>query len=90
MPRKNYTVDEVLRDFRKKRDIKVIKDKIFILKDKIYIKDNQGRMELTRNPNKAWDLGNGSWGKIDFLTNYNNYNIIRVKDFAPKTLKAYM
>ena len=31
----------------------------------------------TVNISKAHDLGNGSWGKIDFLINHNNFNLVK-------------
>ena len=31
---------------------------------------------------KAFDLGNGSWGKIDFLVNYCGYTKVFVEKFV--------
>lgn len=64
MARKNYQVDEVLRKLSLKNDVKIESSvqKIFILTDTVDTKEG-----VMSNPNKKWDLGNGSWGKIDFL-----------------------
>ena len=61
---KNYQVDEVLRKLSLKNDVKIEPSvqKIFVLTDKVDTKEG-----VMPNPNKKWDLGNGSWGKIDFL-----------------------
>jgi len=59
MARKNkHSVDGVLRSLSKKHDVKIDGNHVLILngKDK-------------KHPKKD-DLGNGSWGKIDFLTNH--------------------
>ena len=34
------------------------------------------------NPSKQNDLGNGSWGKIDYLRNHLNYTVIRIENFG--------
>ncbi|MGJ7024991.1 hypothetical protein [Petrimonas sulfuriphila] len=55
MARKNYSIDEVLRTLGKKNDCSITTNKeIFVLNGK----------------DRKNDLGNGSWGKIDFLVKY--------------------
>ncbi len=71
MARKNYRIDEVLASLNRKNDAKVIGGTVYILADSSPIKKN--------------DLGNGSWGKIDYLTKYQGYSISRVKSF-PKPM----
>lgn len=68
MARKNYTVDEVLRDLSKKKDVRV----------------NGGTIEvLMPGSNKRQhDIGNGTNGKIDFLVNHNNYKRYYVSKFS--------
>lgn len=64
--RKFYTEDEVLKALSKKRDVRVNRTtkEIYFLtgSNPHYPKNN--------------DLGNSSWGKIDFLTNYAGYRLI--------------
>lgn len=70
MARKNkHQVDEVLRSLSRKHDCKVIGRSIYILNGK------------SRSKPATNDLGNGSWGKIDFLVNYCGYTQYRVNEF---------
>ena len=71
MSRKNYKVDEVIRILSKKgciitegksKTIKVKGEDVFISPFCVSI-------------HNAKNLGNGSWGKIDFLTRKENYPI---------------
>lgn len=66
MTRKLYSEDEVLRALSKKRDVRVNRNN-----REVYLLTGS-------NPHypKSDDLGNGSWGKIDFLTNYCGYRLI--------------
>jgi hypothetical protein len=62
---RKHREDEVLRQLSKKRDVKI----------------HQGRqIEIisSRNQRYTGDLGNGSWGKIDFLVNHCGYRMFRV------------
>lgn len=61
MARKNYQIDEVLRSLSKKNDCRIMTDRTVRI--------------LTGNGRKN-DLGNGSWGKIDFLTNHCGFTLI--------------
>jgi hypothetical protein len=80
MARKQYILDEVLKSLRKKKDIRVkpeTKD-IFMLCDRIYDKKTK---TYIINPNRVFDIGNGTLGKIDFLTKVHHYYIIKVDRF---------
>lgn len=69
--KKNYTLDEVLRSLAKKRDVRVDSN----------VKVVQVLTGLDRKFPAHNDLGNGSWGKIDFLCNYQGYRQIFVDRF---------
>lgn len=62
MARKHYKEDEVLQSLKKKHDVRIIGDTIWVLNGK------------SKNHPAANDLGNKSWGKIDFLVNYCGYS----------------
>lgn len=79
MARKDYRVDEVLKDLSKKNDCKIVDYTIFILTNEIR---DEKTDELIPNPEKRFDLGNKSWGKIDFLKNYNEYRINYISKFS--------
>lgn len=66
---RKHNEDEVLKNLRKKNDVRIIGNQIFVLNGK--------------NPKhqKQNDLGNGSWGKIDFLRNHKGYVLINVSEF---------
>lgn len=63
--KRKHTVDEVLRSLSKKKDIKITGNEIQILVGK----------------DSKQDLGNKSWGKIDFLCNHNGYRRFNVIKF---------
>ena len=65
---RKHTVDEVVRSLSKKKDVKID------LKSKI--------VELLDSPFKNNDLGNGSWGKIDFLVNHAGFQKVFVEEFT--------
>jgi hypothetical protein len=67
MARKHYRVDEVTRSLSKKHDVKIKGGLILMLQNKVVVKNKQGNDESVSNPEKTNDVGNGSWGKIDFL-----------------------
>jgi hypothetical protein len=75
---KNYNVVEVLKSFRNKKDIRIEGYYIYILSDFVYIPKINDRII---NPIKSFDLGNGSWGKIDFLVKVHDFTIIYVNNF---------
>ena len=66
---RKHTEDEVLKSLRKKNDVRVNGNLVLILngKNKKFPKHN--------------DLGNGSWGKIDFLVNHCGYHTMNVSEF---------
>ena len=76
MARKQYREDEVLNSLSSKKDIRIIRGEIQILSDYIHIFG-----EKILNPKKTFDLGNGSWGKIDFLTKNCGYHICFIEKF---------
>lgn len=72
--RKNYTIDEACAGLSKKNDVRINGSVIEILTDKITTKEGN----VIDNPKKRNDIGNGSWGKIDYLTKYCGFVLIRV------------
>jgi hypothetical protein len=66
---RKHNEDEVLRTLRQKNDVRIVGNQILILNGK--------------NPKfqKQNDLGNGSWGKIDFLKNHKGYFLRNVSEF---------
>ena len=65
--RKQYTEAEVIDALKKKHDVQEIDPTKKIIK--ILIGENASN-----------DLGNGSWGKIDFLIHKCGYSLIRCND----------
>ena len=63
MARKQHDLEEVLRTLKKKKDL-IVDPKITF----IY---------MLKFP-EAKDIGNGTWGKIDFLTKFCRYKILKV------------
>jgi len=63
-------VDEVIRKLSRKKDCK-----LYPWKSEIEILDG------TKTP-KQNDLGNGSWGMLDYLTKYEGWVIITVSKFT--------
>jgi hypothetical protein len=62
---RKHSVDEVLEALKKKKDCKINSQEkiISVLQNKAHGKTN--------------DLGNKSWGKIDFLVNYCGYTLLK-------------
>ena len=78
---KNETKEnQSLRILGNKRDIKIYTafKKIQILRNKTWNKKT-GRYE--RNPKKHFDLGNKSWGRIDYMVHYQGYTVLFVNEF---------
>ena len=69
MARKQHNLDEVLRSLSKKHDVKVDERTSTI---SVLSKDSPIRKD---------DLGNGSWGKIDFLVNHQGFKLLHVTKF---------
>ncbi len=66
MARKKYELDEVLKSLRKKNDV-------FVGLFNIYIYGEKSKHRIN-------DLGNSSWGKIDYLVNYQGYRIMYINN----------
>ena len=78
MTTRKHQVDEVLRSLRTKKDVRIIGNEIQVLKNQVF---SEKLDKLIDNPQKQNDLGNGTWGKIDFLVNHNGFRLIRVPQF---------
>lgn len=65
---RKHTMDEVIRSLSKKKDVKV--------------DPNLKVVEILNTPFKSNDLGNGSWGKIDFLVNHLGFQKVYVEEFS--------
>ena len=80
MARKSYSTDEVLKALGKKNDVRVFpfRGVVEILSNTIVNKKG----EIVPNPRKRYDLGNGSWGKIDFLVKQRDYSTVKVENFS--------
>lgn len=73
-----HTQESALRTLGQKNDLRIRGSKILILTDRVW--DNK-KGEYVDNPRKKHDIGNKSWGKIDFLTKYYGYSIVNVDKF---------
>ena len=71
MARKQHNLDEVLSSLKKKNDCRIIEKSIFMLTG------------TSPKPQfkKQNDLGNGSWGKIDYLTRVHKYRIVYTSEY---------
>jgi hypothetical protein len=78
MKKKKHNENDVIQSLRNKKDCRISGHTIAILKNKIY--DNKTGLKII-NPNKSFDLGNKSWGKIDFLVKYCGYIIWQTDKF---------
>jgi hypothetical protein len=67
-----YTEDEVLKRLSVKRDVSI----------NPHTRTIQVLNGNSKKFPKANDLGNGSWGKIDFLCNHREYHWIFVDEFT--------
>ena len=76
MTKRKHTVEEVLKALSKKHDVRVLGGTIQVLKPEI---EKDGK--IIENPVYQGDLGNGSWGKIDFLKSqgYKQYFVAEFK-----------
>lgn len=69
---RKHNEDEVLFQLRKKHDVRVTQNKeVLVLNGK----SNKGQFQPQN------DLGNGSWGKIDFLVNHCGYRQMFVAEW---------
>lgn len=76
---KKYEEDEVLHALRRKHDVYVDSPFVQVLADKVW---DSKSMAMVDNPLKNNDLGNKSWGRIDFLINHCGYRLQRVGKFV--------
>lgn len=74
---RKHKLDEVLKELSRKNDVRVSGTVVMVLSDKVI--DNKGN--TIDNPQKKNDLGNGSWGRIDYLVNHCGYGIVKVAQF---------
>ena len=72
-------LEKAVSKLQKKHDCKIDlqKKEILILKNKVADKKNK----IIFNPFKYFDLGNKSWGTIDYLVKVHMYDIIWVREF---------
>ena len=68
--KQKHTLDGVLRSLSKKNDVR--------------IDERLKTIEILEPDakNAKQDLGNGSWGKIDYLTNVHHYTAYQVRAFS--------
>lgn len=69
----------VLLSLRKKSDIKVTGTLVQVLKKEVW---SDKLNDMTPNPSWRGDVGNGTWGKIDYLVNHCGYSRIMVGRFS--------
>ena len=68
--KQKHTLDGVLRSLSKKNDVRI---------------DERLKTIEVLHPdakNAKQDLGNGSWGKIDYLNKMHHYRVYQVKAFS--------
>jgi len=78
MARKQYNEDEVLKSLRKKNDCRISGQTIMILSDEIFSREQGINIPNLR---KIGDLGNSTYGRIDYLVNYCGYSVVKVGEF---------
>jgi len=69
---RKHNEDEVLLQLRKKNDVRVTQDGFVLV---LNGKSTKGQFQ------KQNDLGNRSWGKIDFLVNHRGYKLLFTSEF---------
>ena len=75
--RKHYE-DPAVRALTRKNDVRIAGHTITMLSDMVYDKKSG---EMIRNPKRHNDIGNKSWGKIDFLMKKCRYHLVRTASF---------
>lgn len=75
---RNHIYNKVIKDLSKKRDVKIVGRTILMLSDLVWSKFHG---DYVRNKLKRHDIGNKSWGKIDFLMKEYEYKIKHVDSF---------
>jgi len=76
---KEHNEANVLLSLRRKSDIYVKGTLVQILKARVW---SDKVNDMIDNPGHRGDVGNGSWGKIDFLVNHCGYAKIMVGRFS--------
>ena len=79
---KKYYSDKIVKQLNLKNDCFIKGTKIYILNDFIY---SEKALKMIDNPEKRFDLGNRSQGKIDYLTKVHNFHLQYINTF--KNLK---
>jgi len=74
-----YSESEVLASLDRKQDVKISGRTILLLSREVWSDKLKGLIENRERKN---DLGNGSYGMIDFLVNHRGYNKNRVNEFS--------
>lgn len=74
-----HTEDGVLKSLLQKKDVRVKGNCVQVLKSEIWDEDKGC---LVPNPSWTGCVGNGTWGKIDFLVNHLGYTRIYVGKFS--------
>lgn len=69
----------VLNSLKKKNDVRVTGMLVQVLKREIWSERSEC---LIPNPSWRGDVGNGSWGKIDYLVNHCGYAKLSVGKFS--------
>jgi hypothetical protein len=64
-----HTLDQALKSLGKKNDCRIRENRILVLNGK------------SKKSHRQNDLGNGSWGKIDYLVKVHGYALLAVAEF---------
>ena len=72
---KEHNLEEVVKFLSKKRDCK-----LDLTNERVYALTGDTEKDPKAQA-KYDDLGNGSWGRIDFLTNHSGWALIKVEKF---------
>lgn len=72
---RTHLVYEVLKALQAKADCKISTFRIEVPRPYVY---NKETAQMEPNPARKNDLGNKSWGKIDYLVNHLNYTLVYV------------
>lgn len=80
MAKEERNYDAIVRRLSKKRDCRIDEKRGYIHVLTNNIVDKEGN--LSDNPNKSHDLGNKSWGHIDWLMKTRDFKLIRVGKFG--------
>ena len=78
MPKKKYIEHHIIQSLKKKEDIRINDTTVMVLARRIY---DERREQYVDNPFRSNDVGNSSWGKIDFLTNFCDFKFAFVREF---------